>query len=733
MLFRSLSTEYPDDPLLSKTESLYELSAQSAERSAVQLLSNWVNNRTLLLIIENLDEIFNGLGEEGQKRFRAFLQENPYCTILATAQSLFNGVSHQTSPFYGFFRINHLEELEMEDAALLLSNIADLDGNEVLRSFIQTPKGRARLRAVHHLAGGNHRVYVVFSNFLTRDSLDQLVDPFMQTLDDLTPYYNERMKWLSPQQRKIVEFLCDRGHPASVKEISQRSFITHQTTSSQLQLLREMGYVRAISLGRGSYYELREPLMRLCVEVKKHRTEPIRLFVDFLRLWYSKTELAERLATLQPEAQLEKEYLAHALQVSEKEPSDPLVSACLHDHDAYVGKGDWEHALKASEELVVVRGAAEDWAEQAHCLFHLDRFEDALKSCAEALNIDPDQDTAWDIKGMACCQLNRYENAIAAYQAGVRLDPKSSIGWLNLGIVLCNAKRYRESLRALAKSLTLDRGNADTWAHRGTTLRSMRHEKRAIACFDKAIRLDPKHTAAWDGCGIALLDNGQIEEALQSFDKAIELSPQFPWTWFRRGKTLARLGRNDIAVTAYQRSIELGANSACPFFELAEVLVVLNRWEEAPSILVEGLKRAENDDEHVMQHTFPLLDSLIDHTSDSIVWLPFVTKVFELYKEHKFLPSLATSVLSRTPSLWASENNNIAKLWLEAWQAVAGKETSFELALRILAAAVRYRESTDMRILLELPAEERGILLDLLPNDVRERFEKLSVLGKSES
>src|SRR5437764_517554 len=137
-------------------------------------------HRTLLVLIENLDDIFQGLNDEGQKRLRAYIQENPFFTIVATAQSLFNGVSLQSSPFYGFFRIQHLEGLSIEDSTQLLMGIARYRGDPKLASFIQTPTGRARIRAVNHLAGGNHRVYIIFSQFLTRESLDELVEPFMR-------------------------------------------------------------------------------------------------------------------------------------------------------------------------------------------------------------------------------------------------------------------------------------------------------------------------------------------------------------------------------------------------------------------------------------------------------------------------------------------------------------------------------------------------------------------------
>ena len=59
--------------------------------------------------------------------------------------------------------------------------------------------------------------------------------------------------------------------------------------------MREKGYVTGHAWGRESRYELSEPLMRLCVEVKENRRQPMRLIVDFLRIWYSRDQLQERL------------------------------------------------------------------------------------------------------------------------------------------------------------------------------------------------------------------------------------------------------------------------------------------------------------------------------------------------------------------------------------------------------------------------------------------------------
>ncbi|MGI8972154.1 MAG: MarR family transcriptional regulator [Dehalococcoidia bacterium] len=298
-IFRALLAEHADPVLSEQVESLYDLPSDEAARAAGQLLKQYVGSRTLLLLIENLDDILGGLGDQGQQRLRSFWQENPFCTLLASAESLFNAVSLQTSPFYGFFRIQHLRELELDDAALLLTKIAALDNDPDLESFLQTPAGRARVRAVHHLAGGSPRTYLILAQFLTRDTLDALAEPVIRTLDGLTPCYQARIARLSPQQRKIIDFLCDRRHDVLVKEIAQCCFLTHQTVSSQLKELRDRGYVRSHPIGRESYYELRDPLMRLCYEVRKQRGELVRLSVDFLRSWYQPEGLHWQLAPRQ--------------------------------------------------------------------------------------------------------------------------------------------------------------------------------------------------------------------------------------------------------------------------------------------------------------------------------------------------------------------------------------------------------------------------------------------------
>jgi predicted AAA+ superfamily ATPase len=224
-ILNALIEEYKDPNLEEQVKGLYSVSTEQAEQLAGHILRQYCQDKTLLLLMENLDDIFKGLDESGQQAFRAYLQDKGlnesgqqafraylqnygFITIVATSQSLFSGVKSRDSPFYGFFSPTHLKPLVLEEAIALLANIAKWRGDQELAKVLVTPLGKSRIRAIHHLAGGNHRIYIIFSQFLTTESLDSLLEPFMKTLDDLTPFYQSRMQFISPQQRKIIEYLC---------------------------------------------------------------------------------------------------------------------------------------------------------------------------------------------------------------------------------------------------------------------------------------------------------------------------------------------------------------------------------------------------------------------------------------------------------------------------------------------------------------------------------------------
>jgi tetratricopeptide (TPR) repeat protein len=560
-------------------DALYGLPADTAESRAAALLLDIVKPRSLILLTENLDELFAGLGDEGQKRFRALLQQHPQISVIATAQSLFVGVSRQISPFYGFFHTHHLSELSLDEATSLLARIAGLEGNEQLAAFLRTPLGRARVRAVHHLAGGNHRIYVILSQFLTRESLDEFVGPLLKTLDDLTPYYQARMAWLSPQQRKIVEALCDLRHAGTVGELAQRCFITHQTASAQLKVLRDKGYVSARQFGRESYYDLREPLMRLCIEIKKERARPVRLFLDFLRLWYTPAELSQRLESLHSGARLEREYVSLALQRPPEGP-DPRFESCRADFKRAIADGRFEDGLLVAEELVAIRGSVEDWLDEAHALIHLRRWREAEEACVGVLKGSPDKLQALVFRGQALLQLNRTEDAVFSLERATKLAPSDAWVWDELASAYCRLGRHEDELTAAIRVCELNPQEVQAWTNRGTAADEAGRPAEALAAFERLSEFAPERGEGWIGQAGILLRQGRTTEAHRAMSHVNAEAIKNPGVMARYARVLGDLGNARKGIEILSR-LPGDVRDSRVYAEKSRLLLGLGRWPEA--------------------------------------------------------------------------------------------------------------------------------------------------------
>lgn len=587
-VFIALRDEYGQDEVKSLLEEFHRMPRDRLEAIAADRLKSLLGGRTLLVLAENLDDIFDGLKESGQKALRAYLQENPYWTILATAQSLFGGVSLQTSPFYGFFRDWTLDGLSPEGAAELLARLARQRGDSELESFLDSPTGRARLRAIRHLAGGNYRVHAILSQFLTRDSLDALVEPVMQMLDDLTPYYQARMQRLEPVQRKIIEVLCEDRAALTPADTATQAFLDPSEAESQLRDLVQKGYVSVQEAGGEAHYELREPLMRLCLEVKKQRGEPIRLFVDFLRLWYPPVELKQRFDTLPPGA-LERDYVVRALQ-SGRDPTIDWVNACLRDFRAALDIENLPEALKAADDLIGTRGTGDDWLVKAVVLYKMDRAEEALEFTNGALARHLTEDAyylALSIRGELQLKLGRAESALEDFRAVLKHSSNDARARFHIAAALLSLERAAEAMEEANQVETEDVLARDLWLLRAHILRALQRYAESLQAIERVLASQPDDDEAWALQALTLLQLGRATEAEQCIDNGLLKKPKSASLITEKANIRLHQNRPTETVQLARSAIEIDSSEPRRHGLLATGLLFTKRPKEA----IESLDR----------------------------------------------------------------------------------------------------------------------------------------------
>ena len=265
--------------------------------------SSYVNspreNMVTIAFIENFDQVLNDLGDEGQKRLRAYIERNRNLLLITTAQQLSEKSFDQSMPFYGFFDTINLTAFNTEQITRMLIRQAEVNGNTALSLRLQEPGTQARLAALVQVTGGLPRIWSFFSFGLADGNLSDMLGLMLEKLDLLTPQYQEMMKRLSINERRAVMALINNEGAMTVKMLAEKTGIEQKSLSTTLRLLpagwitSRGGYLMRYVDKRNTYYQLAEPIYRIVSQLKKAKGKPVKTVVDFLSTWFSLNELEQ--------------------------------------------------------------------------------------------------------------------------------------------------------------------------------------------------------------------------------------------------------------------------------------------------------------------------------------------------------------------------------------------------------------------------------------------------------
>ncbi|MGD1084307.1 MAG: tetratricopeptide repeat protein [Verrucomicrobiota bacterium] len=125
----------------------------------------------------------------------------------------------------------------------------------------------------------------------------------------------------------------------------------------------------------------------------------------------------------------------------------------------------------------------------------------AIAACTKAIELNPEDASAYFDRGSAKCAKEDFDGAIADYTKAVELKPDDEKA--------CFARGYAKQMK----------GDMDG----------------AIADYGKAIELKPNYAGACFGRGVAKKSKGDMAGAVADYGKAIELNPQFVSARYSRG------------------------------------------------------------------------------------------------------------------------------------------------------------------------------------------------------
>ena len=572
--------------------------------------------RKLLLLVDNIDIVFDRIGEEKEWDFRRTISGERRLHITGASSRTIEATYNYGRAFYDFFEIHHLKGLDDDEALAVLSRLAELSGNQQASLTIRQRRGR--IKTMRLLTGGNPRTLVLLYRILAEDSGGDVQHDIEQLLDHYTPLYKARFEDLGAQAQVLVDAMAVHWYPLTAGDlhnlVSSSTLLTVNQVSAQLNRLEDLGVVE-----KSAWYGEDKPekktafliaerffniwyLMRASRRIRRKMV----WLVKFLESWFDAEELkthAREFLGRNPDS-LGREHffdvaLAHSEAVHDKYLRRSLESAGLHAvlDDGVRRMIDFSDLPPELQERAAridrvrrlrqtVLGLKIEWG-------GIDRQEFwRLLGGSPQYSLEEKARIVEKLAGMTGGEIEKlFAELQRSERQRLHFFPRQSDALARLYEALANgdvADVYDwEEFVAIAQRWGLPRLpyiaiRCRTNPSLGPRELSAEEFARAESACRSLAAERGFEAQGWMGIGDLFRDRLlRQKDAEVAYHRAIESDPNDPWAWYGLGFTLQELKRNAEAEAAYRQAVELDPDDGPSWLGLGILWRELKRFEEA--------------------------------------------------------------------------------------------------------------------------------------------------------
>ncbi len=392
--------------------------------------------RGVLLMIENLDRLLERQirAQIESHRLRKILLEEDWLVTICTSPTYLSAVTNDEDPFFEFFQIQALAELTAAEQEEMLRRMAAAEGNTEFDVYLG--QLRSRLRALYHFTGGNPRLTVMLYDLLAHKKVGSVRSELDLLLDQLTPFYQDRMKEISELEAKVLEVMTLLPEGCTPSELARESRMPPKIVRATLARLERAGYVRREQRRRKrTVYIVPERFFRIWHQMNHSRAARgrIQYLLEFFSSWYASREERDRVW----------DELTEAFRLGIAAGDDESLGdlAEYMSYVAAVSEGS-EKFERAFERLLRLSGTA---------------YEDSVDRELSLLDREHAKDGDYFLhKGYFLAnELGRHDAALAAFQTAIELKRKNIYARYNYAVALEKRGRIKAAMAAYRNTAAL--------------------------------------------------------------------------------------------------------------------------------------------------------------------------------------------------------------------------------------------------------------------------------------
>lgn len=232
---------------------------QSNPPEVYPIFQKWIKkiDRLPVLMVDNLNLIFDKISTEDQHRFRAILMSSGAPILIGASATSIKQTTDYGEPFYDAFQIKYLKKLSLDESIEVLKNLAQITGKPLHATFA---KNRGRIATFHQLTGGTPRTLSMLFPLISDGFSDEIQNDLDAILDIITPLYKARFEELSDQMQVIMDAIALHWDPIDLEQIRNITQLENAKLSPQLKRLMDVGWIQKSNpkKGKGKLYEVSE-------------------------------------------------------------------------------------------------------------------------------------------------------------------------------------------------------------------------------------------------------------------------------------------------------------------------------------------------------------------------------------------------------------------------------------------------------------------------------------------
>ncbi len=189
----------------------------------------------------------------------------------------------------------------------------------------------------------------------------------------------------------------------------------------------------------------------------------------------------------------------------------------------------------------------------------MENSEEALASVEAHLRQNPQDASAWNVKGVILAQQEEFGEALRCFDQAIQIDSKLAAAHLNRGRVLLTLGRDKagDALKSFDKALQLKPDDIETLRDKALALRGLKRVDDELSIYQQMSKLAPNEWGVWLRLGDLQLETGVIKDAISSYDSALSLKEDLVPAYIRRAMALAIDDQFDDALKSAETATKM--------------------------------------------------------------------------------------------------------------------------------------------------------------------------------